>query len=154
MQKKKRFYVLQCSPHYHQSVLLQLSKIGITYYSPSLLSFRRRRDCCAYRGQTIPMFPGYVFVVLDFDTFHPSNFSSMKNVYGLIQFGGLPAEISQDVIADIKKYERLRLMNLSSCNYVHLERIILMSDSTVRNRLIANYLFDKSREDKHEEIAA
>ena len=35
----------------------------------------------------MPMFPGYVFVLLDFEVVHPSCFTRMKNVYGLVSFG-------------------------------------------------------------------
>ncbi|ECN8698917.1 transcription termination factor NusG, partial [Salmonella enterica subsp. enterica serovar Enteritidis] len=34
MKGQKQFYLLQCSPHFHQSVLLQLSRSGIAYYNP------------------------------------------------------------------------------------------------------------------------
>ncbi|MCV8189883.1 hypothetical protein ODR87_21800 [Escherichia coli] len=67
MKGQKQFYLLQCSPHFHQSVLLQLSRSGIAYYNPVIRTFYKRRDCSAYRGQIMPMFPGYVFVLLDFE---------------------------------------------------------------------------------------
>nr|EFO3324724.1 transcription termination factor NusG [Escherichia coli] len=51
MKGQKQFYLLQCSPHFHQSVLLQLSRSGIAYYNPVIRTFYKRRDCSAYRGQ-------------------------------------------------------------------------------------------------------
>ncbi|ENG80704.1 actX domain protein, partial [Escherichia coli 178850] len=44
------------------------------------------------------MFPGYVFVLLDFEVVHPSCFTRMKNVYGLVSFGEYPAEVPLSVI--------------------------------------------------------
>ena len=85
MKGQKQFYLLQCSPHFHQSVLLQLSRSGIAYYNPVIRTFYKRRDCSAYRGQIMPMFPGYVFVLLDFEVVHPSCFTRMKNVYGRLR---------------------------------------------------------------------
>ncbi|MWU70873.1 transcription termination factor NusG, partial [Escherichia coli] len=102
MKGQKQFYLLQCSPHFHQSVLLQLSRSGIAYYNPVIRTFYKRRDCSAYRGQIMPMFPGYVFVLLDFEVVHPSCFTRMKNVYGLVSFGEYPAEVPLSVINEVK----------------------------------------------------
>lgn len=107
MKGQKQFYLLQCSPHFHQSVLLQLSRSGIAYYNPVIRTFYKRRDCSAYRGQIMPMFPGYVFVLLDFEVVHPSCFTRMKNVYGLVSFGEYPAEVPLSVINEVKEQEKI-----------------------------------------------
>ncbi|EEX6693830.1 transcription termination factor NusG, partial [Escherichia coli] len=116
MKGQKQFYLLQCSPHFHQSVLLQLSQSGIAYYNPVIRTFYKRRDCSAYRGQIMPMFPGYVFVLLDFEVVHPSCFTRMKNVYGLVSFGEYPAEVPLSVINEVKEQEKIFSMNLSLMN--------------------------------------
>ncbi|EPZ2570109.1 transcription termination/antitermination NusG family protein [Salmonella enterica subsp. enterica serovar Kiambu] len=152
MQRKKRFYLLQCSPHFHQSVLLQLSRTGITYYNPLIRTFYKRRDCSAYRGQMMPMFPGYVFVLLDFESVHPSCFSTMKNICGLVRFGDLPAEVSQSVIDEVREHERLLSMNLGSINSSHLNKILLLSNPSERGRIFVNYVckeYDRSNNDKY-----
>ncbi|STF64257.1 transcriptional activator rfaH [Escherichia coli] len=51
----------------------------------------------------MPMFPGYVFVLLDFEVVHPSCFTRMKNVYGLVSFGEYPAEVPLSVINGSKR---------------------------------------------------
>ncbi len=64
----------------------------------------------------MPMFPGYVFVLLDFEVVHPSCFTRMKNVYGLVSFGEYPAEVPLSVINEVKEQEKIFSMNLSLMN--------------------------------------
>ena len=62
----------------------------------------------------MPMFPGYVFVLLDFEVVHPSCFTRMKNVYGLVSFSEYPAEVPLSVINEVKEQEKIFSMNLRS----------------------------------------
>ncbi|ENQ3613976.1 transcription termination factor NusG, partial [Salmonella enterica] len=153
MKGQKQFYLLQCSPHFHQSVLLQLSRSGIAYYNPVIRTFYKRRDCSAYRGQIIPMFPGYVFVLLDFEVVHPSCFTRMKNVYGLVSFGEYPAEVPLSVINEVKEQEKIFSMNLSLMNNSCLAKILLLADASKRGQVFADYVcnrkYDRLKNDSY-----
>ncbi|EMQ1857505.1 transcription termination factor NusG [Salmonella enterica] len=157
MKGKKQFYLLQCSPHFHQSVLLQLSQSGIAYYNPVVRTFCKRRDCSSYRGQIMPMFPGYVFVLLDFEDVHPSCFTRMKNVYGLVSFNDVPAEVPLRVINEVKEQEKIFSMNLDGMNNSHLVQILLLADPSERGRVFASYVcnrkYDRINNDKHKRKA-
>ncbi|EDS2886862.1 transcription termination factor NusG [Escherichia coli] len=143
MKGKKQFYLLQCSPHFHQSVLSQLSRSGIAYYNPVVRTFYKRRDCSSYRGQTMPMFPGYVFVLLDFEVVHPSCFTRMKNVYGLVSFRDYPATVPLRVINEVKEQEKIFSMNLNSMNNSRLVQILLLADPSERGRVFASYVCNR-----------
>ncbi|AXD31293.1 transcription termination factor NusG [Salmonella enterica] len=156
MKGKKQFYLLQCSPHFHQSVLSQLSRSSIAYYNPVVRTFCKRRDCSAYRGQIMPMFPGYVFVLLDFEVVHPSCFTRMKNVYGLVSFGEYPAEVAQGVIDEVREHERLLSMNLNTMEHSHLTKILLLSNPSERGRVFVSYLcrkYDRLKNDSYKRKA-
>ena len=135
----KKYYLLECSPRFHQSVLFNLSRCGISYYSPEMHIGYRRRDTHYFRKKTVPMFPGYVFVLLDFDLFHPSNFSAMKNVYGLVSFGGYPSEVSLDVIYEVKQMEKLLLMNIDNINNCRLARTLGITNSSKCGDVLVRY---------------
>ncbi|HAM6496009.1 TPA: transcription termination factor NusG [Escherichia coli] len=157
MKGQKQFYLLQCSPHFHQSVLLQLSRSGIAYYNPVIRTFYKRRDCSAYRGQIMPMFPGYVFVLLDFEVVHPSCFTRMKNVYGLVSFCEYPAEVPLSVINEVKEQEKIFSMNLSLMNNSCLAKILLLADASKRGQVFADYVcnrkYDRLKNDSYKRKA-
>ena len=105
----------------------------------------------------MPMFPGYVFVLLDFEVVHPSCFTRMKNVYGLVSFGEYPAEVPLSVINEVKEQEKIFSMNLSLMNNSCLEKILLLTDPSKRGQAFADYVcnrkYDRLKNDSYKRKA-
>ncbi|MFO6485627.1 hypothetical protein ACLBR5_31485 [Escherichia coli] len=53
----------------------------------------------------MPMFP-VMYWLPGFQVVHPSCFTRMKNVYGLVSFGEYPAEVPLSVINEVKEQEK------------------------------------------------
>ncbi|EDH5573971.1 actX protein [Salmonella enterica subsp. enterica serovar Typhimurium] len=105
----------------------------------------------------MPMFPGYVFVLLDFEVVHPSCFTRMKNVYGLVSFGEYPAEVPLSVINEVKEQEKIFSMNLSLINNSCLAKILLLADASKRGQVFADYVcnrkYDRLKNDSYKRKA-
>lgn len=105
----------------------------------------------------MPMFPGYVFVLLDFEIVHPSSFTRMRNVYGLVSFGEYPAEVSSSVINEVKEHEKIFSMNLSLMNNSCLAKILLLADPSKRGQVLVDYVcnrkYDRLKNDSYERKA-
>lgn len=55
-----------------------------------------KRQC--FRKRESPVFPGYLFVNLDFDHCHPRKLAAHPRIYKLIEFGNGPSPIDDAVI--------------------------------------------------------
>lgn len=91
----------------------------------------------------MPMFPGYVFVLLDFEVVHPSCFTRMKNVYGLVSFSDSPSAIPASVINEVKEQEKIFSMKLDRMNNSKLVQILLLADPSERGRVFASYVCNR-----------
>ncbi|SUI38484.1 N-Utilization Substance G (NusG) [Salmonella enterica subsp. enterica serovar Typhimurium] len=70
-----------------------------------------------------------------FEVVHPSCFTRMKNVYGLVSFGEYPAEVPLSVINEVKEQEKIFSMNLSLMNNSCLAKILLLADASKRGQV-------------------
>ena len=51
-----------------------------------------------------PYFPGYIFVFLDLDKEGPNVLRWTEGTYGLVQFGGEPAIVPENLIQELRSY--------------------------------------------------
>lgn len=143
-----KHYVLMCSHRCSGAVMKSLSYHGIDYYCPMLKQQKRRRDASGYHRENLtPLFPGYMFVSMDFTTQHPSCFAAMSNIIGLVNFGGQPAEVSDEVLLAIKAQENTfahQMRGIKSINS-ELAAILAMPNPDYRAKAFIHYICQQQK---------
>jgi transcriptional antiterminator RfaH len=93
------WYVLRSKPHKEQALWGQALSQGFVVFYPQIPS----RAVNPRARKVVPYFPGYLFVHVDLDEIAISTFQWMTNSAGLICFDGVPAAVSEDLIAAIRE---------------------------------------------------
>jgi transcription antitermination factor NusG len=96
---KHLWYALHVKPHKESTVYDLLQAKGIDAFYPRLkvkpVNPRSRKER--------PFFPGYLFVNLDLDEAGASILHWTEGTYGLIEFGGEPATVPENMIEELKR---------------------------------------------------
>ncbi len=93
------WYVLHVKPHKERPVFELLEAKQITTYYPAIavepVNPRARKER--------PFFPGYLFVHLDLDDIGSNALRWTEGTHGLVEFGGVPATVPENLINEIKQ---------------------------------------------------
>jgi len=93
------WYVIHSQPHKEDQLANQLNAYGIEVFYPNV--FVKPKNPRAKKIR--PYFPGYMFVRSDLDAIGITTFQRMPYSTGLVEFGGEPAIVPENLIAAIKK---------------------------------------------------
>lgn len=93
-----RWYVLYTHPRAERKVQVRLQQLHIDSFVPFIRKKHQWHD--RVKTLSIPLFPGYVFVLLDFSKRHLV--FQVKEIVKFISFGGKPATISSSIIQSLK----------------------------------------------------
>lgn len=101
-----RWYVLKVKPHKESYVRMQLRSLaGIETYCPLIKTAKRYR--VKWQREIEPVFPGYVFVKMNFER-DLRHLRRLHGHVGLIEFGGVPAWVADEWIAEFRRRENAR----------------------------------------------
>ena len=94
------WYVAQTHPHAEAKAGLHLSRQGFEIYLPRYLKKRRH----ARRVDTVaaPLYPGYVFVAIDFEVQRWRSIQSTIGVSRLVCHGDEPAAVPEGIVEELK----------------------------------------------------
>ncbi len=103
MATAKAWYLIYSKPRQEQVALANLARQNYVTYLP-MTTLKRRR-----RGQLIdviePLFPRYLFIHLDQGVDNWSPIRSTRGVAHLVRFGGVPAQVPDELIALLHEQE-------------------------------------------------
>lgn len=92
------WYALRVKPHKERPVCQLLEAKEVEVYYPALkvkpINPRARKER--------PFFPGYMFVHLNLEELGLNALSWTENTYGLVEFGGRPAVVPENLIQELK----------------------------------------------------
>lgn len=94
----EHWYVLRTKPKKEQFVYWQLVAREETIYFPAL----RVKPVNPRASKVRPYFPGYLFVRADLDIEGQNAFSWLPGVVGLVQFGGEPAALPDNLVHELQ----------------------------------------------------
>jgi len=94
-----KWYTYHSHPHKEEMLFHQIQCHDLDGFYPSLTVIPKNPRCRTVR----PYFPGYLFVYVDLDTINFSTLQYMPYSCGLVEFGGEPAVVPDDLILSIKK---------------------------------------------------
>lgn len=107
------WYVLRVKPHKERPVFDILKAKNITVFYPALkvepVNPRSRKER--------PFFPGYLFVNIDLEEMGRNFLQWTEGSHGLVQFGGEPATVPENLIHEISK----RLDDLQARDQIEAE---------------------------------
>jgi transcriptional antiterminator RfaH len=99
----KRWYVVQSQPHAERKAAAHLDRQGFQSYLPQFLKSRRH----ARRIETVtsPLFPSYLFVLVDTTAQRWRSIQSTVGVARLVCNGNMPAPVPEGVVSALKQRE-------------------------------------------------
>jgi transcriptional antiterminator RfaH len=99
------WYVLHVKPHKERSVHEYIEAIELDVFYPRL----KVKPVNPRASHERPFFPGYMFVKLDLDELGANALRWTEGTHGLVQFGGEPAIVPENLIAELRqKLERIQ----------------------------------------------
>lgn len=100
---KGRWYLVYCKPRAETTARRNLERQGYTTYLPLLRQRRRRKG----RNVSVvgPMFPRYLFILLNQETDNWGPIRSTLGVVSVVRFGQTPAAISDRLIELFRRQE-------------------------------------------------
>jgi transcriptional antiterminator RfaH len=107
-----RWYVVQTHPHAEAKAVAHLHRQGFETYLPLIL--KRRRHARRVETVAVPLFPRYLFVIVDIATQRWRAIQSTVGVARLVCNGEQPTALCEQVIDELKSREDDR-------GFVHLE---------------------------------
>ena len=105
------WYALQTKPHKEDFLCKELAVRKIEYYFPYIHVKRVNQRARPYQ----PLFPGYLFIYVDFKLNQELDFRWVPGSIGLVTFGDEPAYIPDNLINNIReKTDEINLKSVSS----------------------------------------
>ena len=105
----RAWYVCQTKSNEEQTAEVHLIRQGYETYLPQTLADKRSKKN-KYKN-TIPLFPGYLFVCLSDQNDNWQPIQSTRGVISLIKFGNIPASVPAAIIEMLKKNQDAKGIN-------------------------------------------
>ena len=96
----KKWYVVQIKPNSYNKAIHNLHQQGFETFLPMLEA--KKRKSTRFFNNSLPLFPGYMFVTFDL---YKANWYKINSTFGvskLLNFNGKPEEIPIDFILGLK----------------------------------------------------
>ena len=100
MSSKRSWYLIFTKPRQENLAKENLERQGFVTYLPLAEQSRRRNG--RYIKSVEPYFPRYLFIQLNTDTDNWAPIRSTLGVAQMVQFGGFPAQVPEELIASLK----------------------------------------------------
>lgn len=147
MNTTAQWYALEFSSVRYKTVFRHLDSINAEWYCPMQLTLRQRAGRIkSYNRRESPLFPGYLFVCLDFNIMHSTLVTRLSHVHRFVSFDKEPQAIAEDIICQIKTVEQ-REYNLPDGTHSiphEFAEVLLMEDPLKRNYALLNYLASRN----------
>lgn len=99
----RSWYLIVTKPQSEFKAQENLLRQGYETYLPLVQTSRRRNDKTIKRTEAF--FPRYLFISLDKETDNWSPIRSTFGVAGMVRFGGMPAVVPENMVANLKNNE-------------------------------------------------
>jgi transcriptional antiterminator RfaH len=100
MSSKRSWYLIFTKPRQENLARENLERQGFITYLPLAEQSRRRNG--RYIKSIEPFFPRYLFIQLNTDTDNWAPIRSTLGVAQMVQFGGIPAQVPEELITSLK----------------------------------------------------
>lgn len=146
----QNWYVLAYTSNRLRAVEDFLNLKCVDFYNPEKESrsyVRPDKQCCV-RKSYAPVFPGYLFVNMNFNELHPEKLAAFRYIYGLITFGDGPLPVDVEIINALKEkdwnespFDKYKGLKRASIPH-EFAAILLMEEPVKRSIALLKYLTD------------
>ncbi|HAV8936363.1 TPA: transcription termination factor NusG [Escherichia coli] len=143
LQLQAQWYVLEFCTVRFKSVFAFLDSLGVEWFCPMHTTLQRRSDKLrSYRKVCSPLFPGYLFVRIDFDQLHTTAVTRNQYIRRFVSFGSEPVPLDDDIIHSLRDEqnhdgELSREVKLIDHDFA---AILIIDDPLKRSLALLNYL--------------
>lgn len=138
-----RWYALEFNAVRFRAVFALLNNLDVEWYCPMKQVLRKRTGRIhSYVKRECPLFPGYLFVRIDFNLLHPSQVTKFADVRRFVSFGDEPVPVADETIAQVKSAgteDYLWPADTQSTDH-QFAAILLTEDPLKRNLSLLHYL--------------
>lgn len=138
-----QWYALEFSTIRFKSVFSFLDSLGVEWFCPMHTTLQRRSDKLrSYRKVCSPLFPGYLFIRIDFDRLHTTAVTRHQYIRRFVSFGYEPVPLDDDIIDSLRD-EQIHDGESSKevkFNDREFAAILLIDDPLKRSLSLLNYL--------------
>ncbi|EMR7861189.1 transcription termination/antitermination factor NusG [Escherichia coli] len=136
------WYVLEFCSARTARVFSHLERLGVTFWCPLTCSHYRRSDKNCFRRKEVPLFPGYVFIKIDFNKTHSTTVTLVPWVKSFVSFGGEPVPVCEEIILGLRRRETNYWGEYSPIRGIphELAEILLENNPMKRSFLFFKYL--------------
>ncbi|MFB8746638.1 transcription termination factor NusG (plasmid) [Citrobacter cronae] len=147
MNATTQWYVLEFSSVRYKTVFRYLDSINAEWYCPMQLTLHQRAGRVkSYNRRLSPLFPGYLFIRLDFNILHTTQITRFQHTRRFVSFGKEPQAIPEDIICQVKAVEQKEYDLPDGIHSIPHEfaEVLLMDDPLKRNYALLNYLASRN----------
>lgn len=147
MNTTAQWYVLEFSSVRYKTVFRYLDSINAEWYCPMQVTLHQRAGRVkSYNRRISPLFPGYLFIRLDFTVLHSTIVTRFSHVHRFVSFGKEPQAISEDIICQIRTVEQQEYDLPDGIHSIPHEfaEVLLLDDPLKRNYALLNYLASRN----------
>ena len=94
------WYAVQTKPRQEQVAVTHLERQHFEIFLPRIRAARHRRG--RWQSTIEPLFPGYLFVQLEFGAQNTAPIRSTRGVIGLVRFGGEPQPVPRTIMQALR----------------------------------------------------
>lgn len=140
-----RWYVLQFTQTRFNAVFNYLDGLKLQWFCPmEQTTYARPDKLWCVRHKQAPLFPGYLFVRIDFSVTHSTKITAYQYISRFIAFGAEPVPVADDIVQSLYDRESTeKPIGIKSISHEFAE-ILLIDDSVKRSIAFINYITGKS----------
>lgn len=142
-----RWYVLEFSAVRFRAVFNYLKNLNADWYCPMRMNIRQRTGRIkSYTSRECPLFPGYLFIRIDFNILHSTHVTRLSHIHRFVSFGGEPVSVPDGIITQVKEYEgdAYSLPQREQSIPHEFAEVLLLEDPLMRNYALLNYLASRN----------
>ena len=142
----KKWYVVQIKPNSYNKAIHNLHQQGFETFLPMLEA--KKRKSTRFFNNSLPLFPGYMFVTFDL---YKANWYKINSTFGvskLLNFNGKPEEIPIDFILGLKNRCDI------NCKLLHPNRLKKGDDIEILTGPFSNFIAKIENIDEEKRIWA
>lgn len=147
MNTTAQWYVLEFCAVRYKAVFRYLDSINAEWYCPMQLTFHLRAGRVkSYNRRISPLFPGYLFIRLDFNILHTTQITRFQHTRRFVSFGKEPQAIAEDIIFQMRTVEQKEYELPDGIHSIPHEfaEVLLIEDPLKRNYALLNYLASRN----------
>ncbi|QHS50245.1 transcription termination factor NusG (plasmid) [Klebsiella michiganensis] len=143
LQLQAQWYVLEFCTVRFKPVFAFLDSLGVEWFCPVQINLRARTGRMkSYTKVRSPLFPGYLFIRIDFNQLHTTAVTRHQYIRRFVSFGREPVPLDNDIIDSLRDEQNHDGETSREVKFIDhaFAAILLIDDPLKRSLALLNYL--------------